>query len=53
MLEAVATLGPVSVAIDASLHSFMYYSRGIYSDKKCNKTDTDHAVLVNFEQKSC
>jgi hypothetical protein len=47
-MEAVATMGPLSVAIDASLHSFAYYSHGVYNDKHCNKTETDHAVLVIF-----
>jgi hypothetical protein len=46
MMEAVATLGPISVAIDASLNSFSYYSKGIYNDKRCKKDDTNHAVLV-------
>jgi Papain family cysteine protease len=51
-MEAVASIGPISVAIDASLHSFMYYSHGIYNDKRCNKTDTDHAVLVQIFKKN-
>ncbi len=46
MMQAVATLGPVSVAIDASLDSFAYYASGIYNVKHCKKDDTNHAVLV-------
>ena len=30
MMEAVASVGPLAVAIDASLHSFMYYDHGVY-----------------------
>ena len=48
MMEAVASLGPISVAIDASLDSFSYYSKGIYNDRRCKKDDTDHAVLVKI-----
>lgn len=45
---AVATLGPVSVAIDASKPSFQFYSNGVYYDPSCGGTDDDvnHAVLV-------
>ena len=46
MMQAVAALGPVSVAIDASLDSFAYYASGIYNVKNCKKDDTNHAVLV-------
>ncbi|CAH1182111.1 unnamed protein product [Phyllotreta striolata] len=40
--------GPISVAIDASLKTFMFYSSGVYHDKNCRNRDEDldHAVLA-------
>ena len=46
--DALATVGPVSVAIDATQEKFMLYKRGVFVDDTCtNKEDSlDHGVLV-------
>lgn len=43
--EAVATKGPVSVAIDASRPSFFLYKSGVYYDPSCT-SNVNHGVLV-------
>lgn len=46
MKKAVATIGPVSVAIDASHESFQFYSEGVYFEPSCDAEQLDHGVLV-------
>lgn len=45
---AVASIGPISIAMDASQFDFEFYGGGIYNNKKCKtkNDDLDHAVLA-------
>ncbi len=40
---AVATHGPISIAIDASNLSFQNYKKGVYNEPRCRVAKVDHA----------
>ena len=45
LMNSIANIGPISVAIDAE-GDFQFYSSGIFESTECSKDSLDHAVLA-------
>ena len=46
LTQAIQTVGPISIAIDASKSTFHYYKKGVYYDRTCSSSRLDHGVLA-------
>lgn len=44
--DALANVGPISVALQATHDSFQHYKSGIYHEPKCDPNKVDHGVLA-------
>ena len=46
LTAALANVGPVAIAVDASQSSFQFYSGGVYYDPNCSSQFVDHGVVA-------
>nr|ADQ74586.1 silicatein alpha 3 [Lubomirskia baikalensis] len=46
LLSAVASVGPIAVAVDASVNAFMFYQSGVFDSSTCSTSKLNHAMLV-------
>jgi C1A family cysteine protease len=45
LMQALAHVGPLAIAVDASLETFQNYQGGVYNDPACS-TKINHAVVL-------
>jgi C1A family cysteine protease len=46
LLDALYTIGPISISIDASSYSFKYYHGGVYVEESCSTKKLNLALLL-------